>query len=225
MSTRVLLRVSLPDRPGALGAIASRIGAVQGNVIGVEILEQEGNVAVDEIVVALPDESLVGLLVNEILEVDGVAIDEVVLLLPDSPLRSRKNAYERAQRIVAEASIHGLLSRFVEEARDVAHADWTALVSSASGDGGAGGPLILTHGEAPPEPWQDKSRQAIFTGMTKSADGIYEHDGTTWLPAVTDVLALGVHRPGHALTISELDELRAIAKLFRARWAELEPKS
>lgn len=34
-----LIRAWLPDRPGALGAVASRIGAVRGDVIGIDILE------------------------------------------------------------------------------------------------------------------------------------------------------------------------------------------
>ena len=35
-----VLRVWLPDRPGALGQVASRIGAVRGDVVGIDILEQ-----------------------------------------------------------------------------------------------------------------------------------------------------------------------------------------
>src|SRR6478672_7764897 len=34
-----VLRVWLPDRPGALGAVATRIGAVRGDVIGIDIIE------------------------------------------------------------------------------------------------------------------------------------------------------------------------------------------
>ena len=40
MATYVV-RIWLPDRPGALGAVASRIGAVRGDLIGVDILERE----------------------------------------------------------------------------------------------------------------------------------------------------------------------------------------
>ena len=36
----VVIRVWMPDRPGALGQVASRIGAVRGDVLGIEILEQ-----------------------------------------------------------------------------------------------------------------------------------------------------------------------------------------
>ena len=50
------MRIWLPDAPGVLGAVAAEIGAVQGNVIGLEVLEREAGVAIDELVVELPDE-------------------------------------------------------------------------------------------------------------------------------------------------------------------------
>ena len=59
-----LVRVWLPDRPGALGQVASRIGAVRGDVVGIEILERGAGRAVDELVVALPEDGLLDLLVG-----------------------------------------------------------------------------------------------------------------------------------------------------------------
>jgi hypothetical protein len=73
----VVVRVWLPDRPGALGQVASRIGAVKGDVLGIEILEQGGGSAVDELVVGLPGGELVDLLVAEIGAVDGVSVEHV----------------------------------------------------------------------------------------------------------------------------------------------------
>ena len=43
-----LVRIWLPDRPGALGQVASRIGAVRGDVVGIEILERDGRDALIE---------------------------------------------------------------------------------------------------------------------------------------------------------------------------------
>ena len=72
-----VVRLWLPDRPGALGQVASRIGAVRGDVVGIDILEREGGQAVDELVVELPEESLVEALVREVRQVDGVFVEEV----------------------------------------------------------------------------------------------------------------------------------------------------
>ena len=54
-ATHVLVRVWLPDRPGALGLVASRIGAVDGDIVGIDVLERGDNVAVDEFAVLLRD--------------------------------------------------------------------------------------------------------------------------------------------------------------------------
>ena len=35
-----VVRVWLPDRPGALGLVASRIGAIGGDIVGVDVLER-----------------------------------------------------------------------------------------------------------------------------------------------------------------------------------------
>lgn len=67
----------LPDRPGALGQVASRIGAVKGDVLSIEILEAGGGRVIDELVVALADESLVELMVNEVHAIDGVSVEHV----------------------------------------------------------------------------------------------------------------------------------------------------
>jgi hypothetical protein len=72
-----LIRVHLPDRPGALGAVASRIGSVGGDVISIDILQRHDGVVVDELGVGLAEDNLIGLLRDEVLEVDGVTIESV----------------------------------------------------------------------------------------------------------------------------------------------------
>jgi ACT domain-containing protein len=72
-----VVRIALPDRPGALGLVASRIGAVGGDIVAINILERDGGQAVDEFVVEIGGEHLVGLLQNEIHEVDGVSVLEI----------------------------------------------------------------------------------------------------------------------------------------------------
>ena len=73
----VIIRVWLPDRPGALGQVASRIGSVRGDVLGIEILEVGAGRVIDELVVALPDPALVDLMVNEVHAIDGVSVEYV----------------------------------------------------------------------------------------------------------------------------------------------------
>jgi hypothetical protein len=71
-----VVRISLPDRPGALGLVASRIGAVGGDIVAINILDRDGGHAVDEFVVEIGGQ-LIELLQNEIHEVDGVSVLEI----------------------------------------------------------------------------------------------------------------------------------------------------
>jgi ACT domain-containing protein len=71
-----VVRIALPDRPGALGLVASRIGAVGGDIVAINILEREDGRAVDEFVVEIGVD-LIELLQSEIYEVDGVSVLEI----------------------------------------------------------------------------------------------------------------------------------------------------
>jgi ACT domain-containing protein len=72
-----VLRIRLPDRPGALGLVASRIGSVGVDIIAIDILQRADGSAVDEFVVELEHHELVDLLQSEIYEVDGVIVEEI----------------------------------------------------------------------------------------------------------------------------------------------------
>jgi ACT domain-containing protein len=71
-----VVRIALPDRPGALGLVASRIGAVGGDIVAINILEREEGRAVDEFVVEI-GRDLIDLLQSEIHEVDGVSVLDI----------------------------------------------------------------------------------------------------------------------------------------------------
>jgi hypothetical protein len=75
---RLRIRVWLPDRPGALGLVASRIGSLGADIVGIDVLERGEQVAVDEFSVVLADAALVDLLVREIGEVDGAKVEQFV---------------------------------------------------------------------------------------------------------------------------------------------------
>jgi predicted enzyme related to lactoylglutathione lyase len=70
-----LLRCSLPDRPGALGLVASRIGAVRGDITSISVRRRLADSVIDEFLVHLPDETGVELLKAEVAQVDGVRIE------------------------------------------------------------------------------------------------------------------------------------------------------
>src|SRR5258708_10384055 len=82
------MRIWLPDAPGVLGAVAAEIGAVQGNVVGLEVLEREAGVAIDGLVVELPDEpGAVDAVCRGIRNVPGAGVEVVTELRTEAPDR------------------------------------------------------------------------------------------------------------------------------------------
>src|SRR3546814_7361441 len=75
-----IVRVWLPDRPGALGEVATAIGAVQAEIVGIDILERCAGRAIDELAVQLPHAATVPRLVSSIRAVPGVDIEDLRLL-------------------------------------------------------------------------------------------------------------------------------------------------
>lgn len=121
---RILVR--LPDRPGALGAAASRIGALRGDVIGFEILQRGTGGAMDEFVVALPAEVPLELLTRELVD-DGVTVLDIVAVAvaPTDPVVAGLKAGAR----LAECSdAETLLVALIHEAACLLRADWVVVV-------------------------------------------------------------------------------------------------
>ena len=73
----VVLHIRLPDRPGALGAVASRIGSVGGDITDVSVARRGSGSAVDVFHVSLPatEVDVMSLLCLELREVDGARIE------------------------------------------------------------------------------------------------------------------------------------------------------
>jgi len=141
---RHVVRVWLPDRPGALGHVASRIGAVGGDVEGIEILERGAGRAIDELVVALADDARLPLLISEIGEVEGVDVEEVRPLAgehPDAVLA----VLELAVR-AAEAPAGEVLDVLVGGLASYLETDWVVVL-------GRSHELLAAAGEAPSAAW------------------------------------------------------------------------
>ena len=73
----VVLHIRLPDRPGALGSVASRIGAVGADITDVTVSRRDGGSAIDVFHLTLPqtDLDVMALLCQELLEVDGASVE------------------------------------------------------------------------------------------------------------------------------------------------------
>jgi hypothetical protein len=124
-----LIRVKLPDRPGALGAVASRIGSVGGDVVSIDILQRANGVVVDELGVGLAVDNLIDLLRDEILEVDGVSIESVRPVDGAMPDRSTE-LLDVATELFKQASPTALLKHLTSRVRRSLAATYAAVVTA-----------------------------------------------------------------------------------------------
>jgi hypothetical protein len=208
-----VVRMWLPDRPGALGQVASRIGAVRGEIVGIEILERGGGRAVDELVVDLPEPGLRELLVQEIQQVDGVDVEEVrpvVDLLHDP----RLDALETAAILVGATDRTALLEAVVQHSRRAVGAEWSAVVSLDDAE------VLAAEGPVPGAGWL----AAFVEGSQSSAllaSGQAGPDDVVWSPLPCAGLALVVGREGTAYRARERRQVAALARIVDTRFREI----
>lgn len=72
-----LIRLVLPDRPGALGAVASALGQAGADILSVDIVERSAGHAVDDLVVTLPADKLADSVVTAAASVEGVRVESI----------------------------------------------------------------------------------------------------------------------------------------------------
>jgi hypothetical protein len=208
-----VVRLWLPDRPGALGQVASRIGAVRGSVVGIDILEREGGQAVDELVVELPDEGLLDMLVREVRQVEGVGVEEVRALEGERAHDPRLDALEAVAQLVGAADQVDLLDELVAQSRRVIGVAWAAVVDNEPD----GLEVVSRSGEAPSGAWL----RAFVAGSTQCLDTVPAPSDTAWAPLPSAGLALVLGRDGTPFRARERHEVAALARIADTRHKEL----
>ena len=204
----VLLRVWLPDRPGALGLVASRIGSVGGDIVGIDVLERGESVAVDEFAVVLPTIELLELMAREIEQVDGASIEEfrIVETFPDP----RLDALESAAVLCETTSVPKLQETLVSHVRREFLADWTALVQA---DG-----VVASAGDILPEAAMLPALAAGTAASPLVADGTTGPDDLAVAHLPEHGVTLLVGRDGHPFRRRERAQLLALARIADRAW-------
>ena len=202
---RYVLRLWLPDRPGALGQVASRIGAVHADVVGIEILERGGGRAVDDLVVALPSDDLVDLLVREVTQVEGVDVEwiEAVQEAGHDPQLALLEAAARLAEVDDEQARLALLGA---ELRRVFEMTWLTAV------GRSGPTVMLAAGPARSASWV-----LAFVDGSRHLSGTADHGAqdVAWTE-LGEHRYLAVGRTGRPLRARERRQLEALVRISSA---------
>jgi hypothetical protein len=127
MMERLVVRLWLPDEPGMLAAVATRIAAIRGNVVGLEVLERSGEVAVDELVVELPEAGQSDELCRALQAIDGAGIEEV-RIVPAGAEERGLQVISAALAILETANASASLAALVGLAGDLFEVEWSAVV-------------------------------------------------------------------------------------------------
>jgi hypothetical protein len=217
-----VVRLWLPDRPGVLGAVASRIGAVKGDVIGIDILETGNGAAVDELVVTLPEGSRIDLLVNEMQEVDGVKVEDV-RPIAGAVHDPRLDALETAAQLVGADDPAELDEGLCVHAARTVGASWAVLLDPERAE------VRAAVGQAPSSDWL-----AVFVVGSRSAAQLSGHsadgsdpteagaDDVIWAPLCANSLAIVAGRvEGPKFRARERRQLAALARIVDTRRREV----
>ncbi len=198
------MRVWLPDRPGALGQVASRIGAVQGDVIGIDILERGGGNAIDELTVRLPQPGLVELLVSEIRQVDGVAVEDIRRVEDGRP--DAASAGLHAAVALAECAPSHRMALLAPTLRELVDGDWSVVVGLDDAV------IVATDGIVPDLAWL-----TAFLEGSRHLDAAGEQPGDiAWAYLDSHALAVASGRTGRPFHQREREQVALVVRVVDA---------
>jgi acetolactate synthase small subunit len=118
-----LIRISVPDRPGALGDVASRIGAAGADILQVQVLESEAGRALDDIHVQVRDADHLQRVQHQLGAISGV---QVVGVRDEPAPTTGHGELELARRMVAAPT--RALQTLVDGVSASTGSDWAAIV-------------------------------------------------------------------------------------------------
>ncbi len=136
-----LLRLVVPDRPGALGAVATALGRAGIDIVSVDVLERGSGTAVDDVVVELPPDRVADSLITAVTAVPGVRVES---LRPFAgPLDTHRELHLLEELAHAGTGTAKLLAA---ELPRVFHSGWAVVL-----DGPPRGPVsVLSASDAAP---------------------------------------------------------------------------
>jgi hypothetical protein len=211
---RFVLRVWLPDKPGALGRVASAIGSVGASLVGIDILEQDSGYAIDELVVEAVDSvNAAEKLVVALTFIEGVNVEDI-RESPSAVIDPRVDALETAAELVESGNRDELFDVLLHRARHDMEADWATVVDFESEE------PLSSIGELPAIPWV----KAFVVGSRSSVDAVAAgHHGTddiAWADLETTRAALVIGREGRPFRARERSQLAVLARIADMRVAQ-----
>lgn len=142
------MRVRLPDVPGTLGEIAATLGAVDGDIRTVDVVEHDPDgTVVDDIVVDLPAGRLADALISAAQEVEGVYVDSI---RPFSGTVDRRGQVSLLAAVARNKARSAGLESLLEKLPQTMSVQWVVVLESvAEADGSVAVRRVAASSSAP----------------------------------------------------------------------------
>lgn len=185
-----LIRVQLPDAPGALGAVATALGAIGADILSVDVVERNNGSAIDDLVVELPKGRLPDVLITAAESVKNVEVDAV---RPYAGVLDTHRELELVEEVAAQPD-EGLAT-FTEGVPRIIRAGWAMVVGPE-----AGAARTLTASTAAP---QLKTLDLPFLPLARATvlDGEEAWVPETWQELGTELAATPLGKPERVLLV------------------------
>ncbi|HEX7443354.1 MAG TPA: hypothetical protein VF320_05680, partial [Acidimicrobiales bacterium] len=200
----------------------SRIGSVGGDVVSIDVLQRDNGAVVDELGVGLAGDHLLGLLRDEILEVDGVSIE--ALRAVEGPLPDRHaELLDIATELFIQSSREALLDHLSDRVRRSLVADFAAIIEADTTR------VTAAHGEVPPD--DELRAMALWAVAPLSSPVGADEIGTGGVDQSPSVAAAELVRAGVVLVVGraapvlrsrERQWIAIMAELADHGWRELD---
>lgn len=185
-----LVRLTLPDEPGALGEVAQALGLVGANIASLDVVEQHSDGVVDDLVVELPEGALPDVVLTAVHAVDGAHIDS---LRPFYGTIDHRDQVEMLAALAAQAdSTPRTLERLLDVVPGILTATWGIVL-----DVGDDARRVAASESAP----QDNGERPADVGLRRARVIDPEED---WVPeswALLETELAGAPLPGTGLVV------------------------
>ncbi len=205
-----LLRIVLPDRPGALGAVATALGGVGADILSLDVIERGPGAAIDDLVVELPPDKLADSLVSAAVTVEGVRVESI---RPYAGQIDPHRELELLDNLAAKP--HESLAVLADGVARVFRAGWAIVLDAPV----SGQSSVLAAGNSAPEvetlpvPWWPPRPARGLEGDNGWAPPDWDRLGTELAVAPLGDGALLVGRPALRWLPSELVRLQHLAAI------------
>ncbi len=205
-----LLRIVLPDRPGALGAVATALGGVGADILSLDVIERGPGSAIDDLVVELPPDKLADTLVSAAVTVEGVQVESI---RPYAGQIDPHRELELLDNLAAKP--HESLAVLADGVARVFRAGWAIVLDAPV----SGQSTVLAAGNSAPEvetlpvPWWPPRPARGLEGVNSWAPADWDRLGTELAVAPLADGALLVGRPALRWLPSELVRLQHLAAI------------